>query len=104
MKYAPLGWERTEEIAIERFRQLLGVEPGRLKQFKNLNAWAIQTAVREVNALSDFGCSIEPVLAGRKVVKVRLFWWKKNPDELKAAKVGRRARLKGTVETMAPLH
>jgi hypothetical protein len=40
---------------------------------------------------------------------VRLSWWKKNIDEIKAAyrelqtaKVGRRARLKGTVERIIP--
>jgi hypothetical protein len=49
------------------------------------------------------------VISGRKVVKVRLSWWKKNIDEIKAAyrelqaaKLGRRARLKGTVERIIP--
>ena len=42
-------------------------------------------------------------------MKVRLSWWKKNIDEIKAAyrelqaaKPGRRARLKGTVERIIP--
>jgi hypothetical protein len=104
-KRGNLDWKRSEEFDIERFRQLLGVEPGRLSQFKHLNLRAIQPAVLEVRALSDFGCSVEPVLTGRKVIKVKLSWWLKNKDELKtayrelqAAKVGRRARLKGTVD------
>ena len=46
---------------MERFRQLFGVDPGKLKAFKNLNQKAIQPAVAEVNFLSDFGCSVEPV-------------------------------------------
>jgi hypothetical protein len=43
------------------------------------------------------------------VIKVNLSWWRKNADELKAAyrelqasKIGRKARLKGTVERIAP--
>lgn len=108
-KRGNLDWQRSEEFTIERFRQLLGVEPGKLEQFKHLNLRAIQPAVVEVNKLSDFGCSVEPVLAGRKVVKIRLSWWKKNVDQLKAtyrelqaSKVGRKARLKGTVEQVVP--
>ena len=106
-KRGNLGWQWQEEFTIERFRQLIGVEPGKLESFKNLNKWAIQHAVIEVNGLSDFSCSVEPVLSGRKVVKLRLSWWRKNTDELKAAyrelqkaKVGRRARLRGTVDTI----
>jgi Initiator Replication protein len=87
----------------------LGVDQDKLKAFKNFNQKAIQPAVAEVNFLSDFGCSVEPVMSGRKVVKVRLSWWKKNIDEIKAAyrelqaaKAGRRARIKGTVERIIP--
>ena len=99
----------SEEFTLERFRQLLGVDPGKLEQFKHFDLRAIQPALIEVNGLCDFGCSVEPVLTGRKVIRVRLSWWKKNVDEMKAAykelqaaKVGRRARLKGTVETIIP--
>jgi hypothetical protein len=84
---------------------MLGVGPGKLREFKHLNLRAIQPAIIEVNGLSDLGCAIEPVLSGRKVVKVKLSWWRKNTDELKAAyrelqaaKVGRRARLRGSVD------
>jgi replication initiator protein len=108
-KRVNLGWKWQEEFTVERFRQLLGVDPDKLKAFKNLNQKAIQPAVAEVNFLSDFGCKVEPVTAGRKVVTVRLSWWKKNIDEIKTAyrelqtaKVGRRARLKGTVERIIP--
>lgn len=108
-KRVNLDWKWSEEFTVERFRQLLGVDQGKLKAFKNFNQKAIQPAVAEVNFLSDFGCSVEPVTAGRKVVKIRLTWWKKNLEEIKAAyselqaaKVGRRARLNGTVEALQP--
>jgi hypothetical protein len=46
---------------------------------------------------------------GRKVIALRLSWWSKNLEQKKAAlkeirvsRVGRRARLRGTVETIAP--
>lgn len=108
-KRGNLGWQQSEEFTVERFRQLLGVEPGKLEQFKHFNLRAIQPAVTEVNSLSDFGCAVEPVLASRKVIRVKLSWWRKNADELKAAyrelqasKIGRKARFKGTVEQVMP--
>lgn len=109
-KRVNLEHQWSEEFSLERFRQLLGVESGKLEQFKHFNLRAIQPAVIEVNGLSDFGCTVEPVTAGRKVVGIRLSWWKKNLEEIKAAyselqaaKVGRRARLNGTVEAIQPL-
>jgi nucleoside diphosphate kinase len=80
-KRVNLDWKWSEEFTVERFRQLLGVDPGKLKAFKNFNQKAIQPAVAEVNFLSDFGCSVEPVTAGRKVIKIRLTWWKKNLED-----------------------
>jgi hypothetical protein len=69
-----------------------------------------QDECTEVNGLGEFGCKVEPVYSGRKVTAVRLSWWAKNLDERKIAlnelrfsRVGRRARLKGEVVTLAPL-
>jgi hypothetical protein len=108
-KRVNLGQKWSEEFTVERFRQLLGVEPGALPAFKSLNQRAIQPAVAEVNFICDFGCKIEPVLAGRKAVKLKLSWWRKSADEIKAAyrelqtaKVGRQARQKGTVQKVVP--
>ena len=108
-KRVNLSHKWSEEIPLDRFRQMLGVEPGKLKEFKHFNLRAIQPAVIEVNGLSDLGCKLEPVTAGRKVTAVRLSWWKKNIDENKAAyrdlqtaRAGRMARLKGTAERILP--
>jgi hypothetical protein len=46
----------SDEFDLERFRQILGVDPGKLTSFKNFNKWAIQPAVLEVNRLSDYSC------------------------------------------------
>jgi hypothetical protein len=95
----------SEEFPLDRFRKLLGVEPGKLERFLHLRQRAIDPAVLEVNGLGEFGCKVEPVLKGRKVTAVRLSWWAKSLEQKKAAfkelrvsRVGRRARLLGTVE------
>lgn len=98
-----------EEFSLERFRSLLGVEAEKLERFLHLRQRAIDPAVLEVNGLGEFGCKVEPVYKGRKVTAIRLSWWVKNLEQKKAAfkelrvsRVGRRARLRGTVETIAP--
>jgi hypothetical protein len=109
-KRGNLEYQRSEEFTVEQFQNLLGVPEGKLTRFANLNAFAIKPAVEDINAVGEFGCKVEPILEGRKVVKVRLSWWRKNPDELKTAfyerrgsKVGRRARATGTVEHVTPV-
>lgn len=98
----------TERFSLEDFRELLGVEPGKLKTFGNLNQYAIKPALLEVNALSDFTVGIAPEKSGRRVTGVMVGWNAKSIDERKAAyaelqrsRVGRKARITGTVETLA---
>jgi hypothetical protein len=50
------------------------VPPGKLTAFKNLNRWALQPAMAEVNSLSDFGVEAAALLEGRRVVTVRVAW------------------------------
>jgi hypothetical protein len=94
-----------EDFDLEVFRDLLGVPSGKLTTFSNLKLRAITPAVDEINALASFGCRIEPRKQGRKVISLRLYWWRKDVDGLKEAyaelqrpKIGRRARLKGDTE------
>ena len=100
-----------EEFTVDDFRALLGVPDGKLERIPNLLQRVIQPAVLEVNGLADFGVKIEPVRKGGamrgEVTSFRVAWWRKDiPDlqaaysELKRAKVGRMARLRGDVETM----
>ena len=110
-KRGNLKFKTSEEFPVERFRSLLGVDPGKLSEFKHFKSRAIDPAVLEVNGLGEFGCKVEPAAyAGRKVTAVRLSWWAKNLDERKSAlhelrysRVGRRARLQGKVEALGPL-
>lgn len=102
----------SEEISIEALRQWLGVERGKLDRWPDLNRKAVTPALHEVNGLSPFAVSIEPIKRGRKVESVRVSWAKKEPfspaeqaaaREVNRAKVGRGARLSGTVERVATL-
>jgi hypothetical protein len=107
-KRGNLKHKTCDEFTVDEFRMLLGVEKGNLTQFKHFKYRAIDPAVVEVNGLGEFGCKVDPVYKGRKVIAVRLGWWAKSLDEKKAAlhelrvsKVGRRHRLRGTVETVS---
>lgn len=109
-KRGNLKFKTSEEFPVDRFRALLGVEPDKLSEFKHFKLRAIDPAALEVNGLGEFGCKVEPVYSGRKVTAVRLSWWAKNLEERKTAlhelrysRVGRRARLKGEVVTIASL-
>jgi hypothetical protein len=108
-KRGNLKFKTSEEFPVDAFRGMLGVEPGKLTQFKSFKQRAIDPAVLEVNGLGEFGCKVEPIYTGRKVTAVRLSWWSKNLDErinamneLRFSRVGRRARLKGEGVTALP--
>ncbi|WP_370271540.1 replication initiation protein, partial [Hyphomonas sp.] len=99
----------TERFALDDFRELLGVEPDKLTTFGNLNQYAIKPAVLEVNALSDFTVTVMPEKTGRRVTGVLIGWGAKDIEGRKAAyaelqrpRVGRKARITGTVEEMLP--
>lgn len=102
----------SEEISIETLRRWLGVESGKLDRWPDLNRKAVAPALHEVNGLSPFEVSIEPIKRGRKVERVRVGWAKKEPfspseqaaaREVNRSKVGRNARLSGTVERITTL-
>jgi hypothetical protein len=68
--------------------------------------------VEEINALSDFNITVEPVRHGGqergKLVGFHVQWQPKEPEEwqvvlreLGRSKIGRKARLRGQVETVA---
>ena len=98
-----------QSFSVEDFRALLHVEPGKLERFPDLIRQAVRIAVTEVNGLSDFNVEVYPIRQGGivrgKLTGFTLWWEKKEPAEWKAAldeqmrpKVGRKARLAGTVE------
>jgi hypothetical protein len=108
---ASLSKKIYQDYTLGEFRDLLGVPPGRYKAFGELNKHVIKPAVAEVNALAPFGVAVTSVKQGKRVVQIRVGWWAKEADALRAAwsemertRVGRRARIAGAVETVqAPL-
>lgn len=97
-----------QDLTLEEFRDLLGVEEGKYSAFGALNKHVIKHVVMELNALAAFSLTILPIKTGKKVTHIRVGWWQKEKEELDAAwrevnrsKVGRRARIAGTATTVA---
>lgn len=95
----------VEEISLEDFREILGVEPGKLDGYGNLNKFAITPALTEVNALAEFTVTVVPQKQGKRIMSVFLGWGMKDLEgrraaweELQRPRIGRRARITGTVE------
>ncbi|OOY22480.1 hypothetical protein BMI91_19555 [Thioclava sediminum] len=100
----------AEDYALDDFRTMLGVEDGKYPAFGALNKHVIKPAVDEINALAPFNVTIVPTKTGKKVTGVRMGWWRKSEEELREAyaeaqrpRVGRRARISGRVEHVAPM-
>ena len=106
------GMDRcVETFPIERFRELMGVPPGKLLRGPDFERRVIEPAVLEVNGLSDIAVQAVLVRAhGRApITAVTLAWWLKKGhafratlQELNQPKQGRMARLRsGSVERQA---
>jgi hypothetical protein len=100
----------VERFTIDRFRDLLGVSPGKLTRGPDFERRVIEPALLEVNGLSDMGVTIELVRAHARspATEVTLAWWKKEGEEFRTAyaermrsKIGRTARLRDKVERVA---
>ncbi|MEM8976849.1 MAG: replication initiation protein [Pseudomonadota bacterium] len=99
----------TERFALDDFRELLGVEVAKLSAYSNLSQYAIKLALMEVNALSDFTVTLVQEKTGWRVTGVLIGWGAKDIEgrkaayaELQRSRVGRKARITGTVEDMLP--
>lgn len=98
-------------LTVDQFREFMQVPAGKYQGAPQLKQRVIDYALLEVNGLSDFMVEIEPVREGGafrgKLKGFTLRWRKKDPDEWAAAldelgrsRLGRRARLQETVETV----
>lgn len=106
-QWTGLSRKSYQDLTLEDFRELLGVEEGKYAAFGPLNKHVIKQTVLELNALASFGVTIVPIKTGKKVTHIRIGWWQKEKDELDAAwrevyrsKVGRKARISGTASTV----
>ncbi|SPF81653.1 replication initiation protein [Pseudoprimorskyibacter insulae] len=107
-KRGNLRYRSSEKFSLDDLRGILGVPKGKLTSWSNLKLRAIDPAVTEVNALSDYLVEVHPVKTGRKVTHIELRWWRKDAGttaeaerELSFSKVGRKARISGEAETVA---
>ena len=98
-KRGKLRWKSSETFTLEGLRGVLGVPKGKLTSWSNLRLRAIDPAVAEVCALSDYMVEIAPIKTGRRVTHVELKWWRKDGDAtgeteraLSLASPGRRQR------------
>lgn len=107
-KRGNLRWRSSERFSLEEVRGILGVPRGKLTSWSNLKLRALEPALAEVNALSDYVVEIEPIKTGRKVSHVELRWWRKDGEgvgkaarELSFSRVGRKMRTEEREETPA---
>lgn len=98
----------VENLSVEELRALLGVEDGKLTSYGNLNKFAIEPALEEVNGLAPFNVYLATKKQRQKVVEFALSWQMKTEDQMKEAyaelqrpRVGRKARLSGESERAA---
>tara|TARA_R110002020_G_scaffold77450_2_gene195454 strand:+ start:2911 stop:3939 length:1029 start_codon:yes stop_codon:yes gene_type:complete len=107
-KRGNLRWKSSEKFTLDALRGVLGVPKGKLTSWSNLRMRAIDPAVAEVSALSDYMVEIQPIKTGRSVTHVELRWWRKDGEEtgrveraMQFASPGRRARAEGRTENVA---
>jgi Initiator Replication protein len=100
-----------ETFPLARFRELMGVPPGKLLRGPDFNRFVIEPAALEVNGISDMGVKLDLERHSKTgaIKAIIVAWWRKEGDELRAAmrerdqsKIGRMARLRGAVETVQP--
>lgn len=107
-QWAGLTRKTYQDLTLDEFRSLLGIEIGKYAAFGALNKHVIKHVVVELNALAPFSITIIPIKTGKKVTHIRVGWWTKSKEEMDAAwrevrrpKVGRRARISGQAEQVA---
>ena len=107
-KRGNLLWRSSERFSLADLRGILGVPKGKLTSWSNMKLRAIEPALKEVNALSDYVVEIDPIKTGRRVTHIELRWWKKDADgvgaaerELTFSKTGRKARMDGQAQPIA---
>ena len=97
----------AETVDLAALRRWFGVPDGKLILWSDLRRYAVEPALREVNAYSPIAVEAEPVHRRRKVAAVKLSWSKKEPfspaEQVAAREVnrhstGRKARTTGAVE------
>lgn len=100
---------QSESFEVNELRARLGVAKGVLPRFADFNKHCLKPSLAEVNQMTDFTVSAALIKQGRSVVKIRLMWFAKEGEALRAAeeererhRAGRSVRGQQTVEIIAP--
>jgi len=108
-KRGNLRWKSSEKFSVDDARGILGVPKGKLTSWSNLKLRAIDPAISEVSALSDYVVEVAPIKTGRRVTHVELRWWRKDAKseaeaerELSFSSVGRKARVEERAQAQRP--
>jgi len=106
-QWTGLSRKSFQDMTLDEFRELLGVEKDKYSAFGALNKHVIKQTVLELNALAAFSVTVLPIKTGKKVTHIRVGWWQKDKEEMEAAwrevhrsKVGRKARIARTATTV----
>lgn len=107
-KRVGLKFKQAENFTVEELRSLLGVPKDKLTRFPDFNKYALQPALREVNALSEHHVTVGMIKNGKRVEQLMLMWQEKSAEEkrqvfreIERCSVGRAARIRNTVESVA---
>ena len=65
------GRGETPFIPLETFRELMGIEADEYLTFKSLNQRVLKSALKEINALTDYLIEVEQKRIGRKVAELK---------------------------------
>ena len=95
-KRVNLEQRQSEQFTVAELRALLNVPKGKLNRFADFNKYALQPALKELNALSEYTVQVGTVKAGRRVTHLegRMAALR----EVERCSVGRKARIEGKVE------
>lgn len=66
------GEGETPYMPLERFRQLMGIDAGQYRQFREFNRRVVQGPVEEINKVTDFRVEVEYQRQKRKVTAIKL--------------------------------
>lgn len=106
-KRVGLKFKQAEHFTVEELRSLLGVPKDKLTRFPDFNKYALQPALREVNALSEHHVTVGMIKNGKRVEQLMLMWQEKSSEEkrqvfreIERCSVGRAARIRNTVEAV----
>ena len=106
-KRVGLKFKQAENFTVDELRSLLGVPKDKLTRFPDFNKYALQPALREVNALSEHHVTVGMIKNGKRVEQLMLMWQEKTAEEkrqvfreIERCSVGRSARIRNTVESV----